>query len=56
MRKIGARFTTPIYPGETLIVKMWRKEQRIYFEAAIKERRSRIAVIGYAELRENSKI
>lgn len=26
IRKIGARFTTPIYPGETLVVKLWRKE------------------------------
>eukprot|EP00347_Sterkiella_histriomuscorum_P021307 403334460 len=56
LRKIGARFTTPIYPGETLIVKLWRKEQRIQFEAAIKERRNRIAVVGYAELRQNAKL
>jgi hypothetical protein len=35
---------------------MWRKEQRIYFEANIKERRNHLAVIGYAELRQNAKL
>ncbi|CDW73107.1 like domain containing protein [Stylonychia lemnae] len=56
LRKIGARFTTPIYPGETLVVSIWRKEKRIIFEGTIKERRNRLAVFGYAELRENSKL
>lgn len=56
LRKIGARFTTPIYPGETIVVKLWRKEKRIIFEGTIKERRNRVALIGYAELRENSKL
>ena len=55
IRKVTSRFTTPIYPGESLIISLWRKENRIIIEGKIKER-NRLALIGYAELREIPKL
>lgn len=38
-RSIKARFTTPVMPGETIIVKMWKEsDTNILCEASVKER------------------
>ncbi len=55
LKKVTSRFTTPIYPGETLIFSLWRDGNRAYFEGKIKER-NRLAVLGSAELRDEAKL
>lgn len=55
LKKIGSRFTTPIYPGETLVMCMWKKGQQIIFEGRIRER-NKIAIIGFAEISVVSKL
>ena len=40
IKKVSARFTSHVYPGESLIVDMWKdsKGGKIYYEARTKER------------------
>ena len=39
IKRIGARFTSHVFPGETLKIKIWDSEEdRVYFETSIKER------------------
>jgi acyl dehydratase len=49
LRRIGARFSAPVLPGETVRVEMWR-EERIRFRARVLERDSLVLSGGHAEL------
>ncbi len=49
--KIGSRFTSHVYPGETLSVRMWNMNpQQIYYETKIKERGGLTALKGLMSL------
>ena len=54
--KVGSRFTSHIFPGETLIVEMWKIENGIiYYEAKTKERGFRV-IQGYMQVRNQAKL
>jgi acyl dehydratase len=38
LRSIGARFSSPVYPGETLRVEIWRKSDAVQFRTRVVER------------------
>jgi len=38
LRSIGARFSSPVYPGETLRVEIWRKGDAVQFRTRVVER------------------
>ena len=38
LRRIGARFSSPVYPGETLRVEIWRKGDAVQFRTRVVER------------------
>jgi acyl dehydratase len=38
LRSLGARFTAPVYPGETLETSMWRDGPTLHFQARVLER------------------
>ena len=42
IKKIAGRFTSHVYPGETLIIDMWHdaKNNKVYSEVRSKERKS----------------
>lgn len=44
------RFTGHVFPGEGLSVKLWKEENRIFFEAETVERKTK-AVTGVIGLR-----
>ena len=46
--KVGARFTSHVYPGERLETSMWRKGDGVYYESVAKER-GVVAVKGVVE-------
>jgi len=51
-KAIKVRFAQPVYPGQTLQTRMWRNQNRIYFETAVAET-SRVAIAGgYVDLTE----
>ena len=38
LKKFDCRFSSPVYPGETIITEMWKKNNMIYFNSKVKER------------------
>lgn len=50
--KFGARFTSVVYPGETVVVETWREGSEISFRASVKERGVKVLDYGHAELRD----
>jgi len=51
LMRLDARFSAPVYPGETIETRIWRDgETRARFEARVVERDLRVLTHGYAEL------
>ena len=38
LKRFDCRFSSPVYPGETIITEMWKKDKTIYFNSKVKER------------------
>lgn len=51
IKKFSGRFTSHVYPGETLIIEMWHdaKNNKVYCEVKTKERKS-VVLKGSMEL------
>jgi acyl dehydratase len=46
-----ARFSTPVYPGETLEIALWREGSTVSFEATVPARQVIVVTAGRAEIR-----
>ena len=55
MSVISARFTSHVFPGETLIVETFKEGNTVHFTAKTKER-GKVAIIGIAELKPEAKL
>lgn len=56
LKKFAARFTSHVYPGETLIVEMWKEGNgKVIFETKTKERNLTV-MKGYAQFEQTAKI
>jgi len=53
--KFGGKFTSPIYPGETIIVEMWKEGTTIIYQTKVKET-GKISLSGYAEMKGQAKL
>ncbi|MGX9937757.1 MaoC/PaaZ C-terminal domain-containing protein [Advenella kashmirensis] len=51
LKKIAARFSSPVYPGETIVVDLWQDGDQVSFRASVPERAVKVLDNGYAELR-----
>jgi acyl dehydratase len=50
LRRLDVRFSSPVYPGETIRIEIWREEQgRASFRATAQERGLNVLNNGYAE-------
>lgn len=50
IKRVSSRFTSHVFPGETLSVSMWKTdENKVYYETSIKERNV-VALKGFMEL------
>jgi acyl dehydratase len=50
MRRLGTRFSSPVYPGETLEVHVWEQgDGRASFRARVPERNATVLETGYVE-------
>ncbi len=47
---ISARFSAPVYPGETLTIEMWRDAQMVAFRARVLERDAVVLNFGQAKI------
>lgn len=54
-RKMTARFTSHIFPGETLMINMWKEGNIVIYEGKSKERK-KVVIIGQVELRDLAKL
>lgn len=50
LRSIGLRFSSPVYPGETLITEIWCEAGRLQFQTRVKERDVIVLSNGVATL------
>ena len=51
LKAIGGRFSKPVYPGETLRVKVWREQDRIAFQTTVPARGDEVVLdFGVARL------
>ncbi len=55
LSKFSARFTSHVFPGETLVVEMWKEGNTIVFQSKTKER-GIVCNKGFAEIRETPKL
>jgi acyl dehydratase len=53
--KVGSRFVGHVFPGETLTVEMWKKDNLVYYEAKVKERGT-TALKAYIQLNDKPKL
>jgi acyl dehydratase len=51
LKSIGLRFSSPVYPGETLRTEIWRQGSRVQFRVRVLERDVIVLSHGIAELR-----
>jgi acyl dehydratase len=50
LREMNLRFTSPVYPGETIVTEMWQDGNIISFRCKVKERDLVVLNNGYAEV------
>jgi len=55
IRQINARFTSHVFPGETLVVQMWKEGNNVIFATKTKER-GKVAVQGVLTLKPQAKL
>ncbi|MEQ8692841.1 MAG: MaoC/PaaZ C-terminal domain-containing protein [Pseudomonadales bacterium] len=48
---LGLRFSKPVYPGETIVVSIWRESDDVRFSAKVKERDIRVLDQGWATVK-----
>lgn len=55
IKNVGSRFISHVYPGETIVVEMFKEGSRILFIAKTKERDTKVST-GYVDLKPEAKM
>lgn len=55
IQRTGVRFTSHVFPGETLVCEMWKRGDNIIFKTRTKER-GKVALKGYVGLKPSAKL
>ena len=50
LKHIEARFSAPVYPGETVRTEMWRRGKEVFFRARVASRDATVLNNGFAEI------
>ena len=51
LKRFDCRFSSPVYPGETIVTEMWKKNKMIYFNSRVKERDKLVLKNGVSEIK-----
>ncbi len=50
LKKFDCRFSSPVYPGETIVTEMWKDGSKVYFQSKVKERNKIVIKNGVSEI------
>ena len=50
LKKFNVRFSSPVFPGETIVTEMWKKDDEIHFQSKVKERDKVVLKNGICEI------
>ena len=50
LRKFDCRFSSPVYPGETIVTEMWKNGSNVYYQSKVKERDKIVIKNGVSEI------
>jgi acyl dehydratase len=50
LRSLGARFSSPVFPGENIRIEGYRSADGVHFHASVPERRQLVLSQGYAKI------
>ena len=50
LKKFNVRFSSPVFPGETIVTEMWKKNDEIHFQSKVKERDKVVLKNGVCEI------
>ena len=51
LKRFDCRFSSPVYPGETIVTEMWKNDKMIYFSSKVKERDKLVLKNGVSEIK-----
>ena len=50
LKKFDCRFSSPVYPGETIVTEMWKSGSKVYYQSKVKERDKIVIKNGVSEI------
>ncbi len=50
LKKFDCRFSSPVYPGETIVTEMWKNGSKVYYQSKVKEREKIVIKNGVSEI------
>ena len=50
LKKFDCRFSSPVYPGETIVTEIWKDGSKVYYQSKVKERDKIVIKIGVSEI------
>ena len=50
LKKFDCRFSSPVYPGETIVTEMWKNGSKVYYQSKVKERDKIVIKNGVSEI------
>lgn len=56
IRMVSLRFASPVFPGETLVISMWKSGSKVVFSTSVKERNKVVIDNAWAELAPTAKL
>ena len=50
LKRFDCRFSSPVYPGETIVTEMWKDGNNVYYQRKVKERDKMVIKNGVSEI------